>query len=181
MPAVAAARLFHVKPRPSRGLWTVVTLLAILTWFTAAGALAQAADSVPLARDLAADAKLARDKNLVLLVMFGTPDGPYCRQVLNEFLLPMSRNADYQAKVVMRQVEIGGGQRLVDFSGRATTHRQFSFRHRAKLAPTVMLFDADGRVLAEPLVGMITPDYYGAFLDRAISEAREKPHAKPAP
>lgn len=180
MSAVTSARLFHVKPDRRRKLGWAGMLLLILTWFAAAGAETQSAEGAPLARDLAADGRAARDKNLAVLVMFGTPDCPYCRQVLNEFLLPMGRNADYRAKVIMRQVEIGGGQRLVDFSGRPTTHRQFSRQHQARLAPTVMLFDADGRLLAEPLVGMITPDYYGAFLDRAIDEALEKIRSKPA-
>lgn len=175
-----AVPLFHVKPGQARGLRAIAALLFILTWFTAGGAPAQA-EGVPLARDLSDAAKGAREKNRVLLVMFGTPDCPYCRQVLNDFLIPMSRNADYQSKVVMHQVEIGSSQKLVDFAGRTTTHRQFSLQHRARLAPTILLFDADGRVLAEPLVGMITPDYYGAFLDRAIDEALEKIRGKPAP
>lgn len=176
-----AGCLFHVKPRLVRALRAGRTLLVILAWFASAGAWAQPVKGVPLVQDFTAEARVAREKNLPLLVMFGTPNCPYCRQVLNNFLLPMSRNADYQAKVVMRQVEIGGNQRLVDFAGRPSTHGQFARQHQIKLAPTVVLFSADGRILGEPLVGMITPDYYGAFLDRAIDDALETLQGKSVP
>lgn len=180
MSAVAATRLFHVKPRLPRALRPKGTLLVILAWFAVSGAWAHPARGVPLVQDLAAEGKAAREKNQPVLVMFGTPNCPFCRQVLNEFLFPMSRNADYQAKVIMVQVEIGSSRKLVDFSGQATTHGQFARRYQIKLAPTVVLFDASGRVLGEPLVGMITPDYYGAFLDRAIDEAVDKLRDKPS-
>lgn len=174
MPAVADFRLFHVKPCMLRALRAGGTLVFILTWFAASGVWAQPAKGVPMVQDFAAEAKTVRENSRPLLVMFGAPGCPYCRQVLNDFLLPMSRNADYESKVVMRQVEIGGQQKLVDFAGHTTTHGQFARQYRIKLAPTVVLLDSEGRVLGEPLVGMITPDYYGAYLDQAIDDAVEK-------
>ena len=42
-----------------------------------------------------------------MLVIFTRPNCPYCRTVLNEFILPLSRNADYQARLVMRRVDMG--------------------------------------------------------------------------
>ncbi len=86
----------------------------------------------------------------------------------------MQRNPEYAGKVIMRQIEYQSRGRLVDFSGKTTTAAQFSRQQKVRLTPTIKLFDADGTVLAEPLIGLSTPDYYGAYLDRAIDEALGK-------
>jgi hypothetical protein len=70
---------------------------------------------VPVARDLQKDAELAKKKNGVVLVMFAGEHCSYCETVLNEFLIPMSRNADYQSKLVMRKVELSSYQPMKDF------------------------------------------------------------------
>jgi thioredoxin-related protein len=170
----AAVEWFHVKPRLARAVRRLGALGGILAWFFLGVTAAHGGEGVPLARDLRADGMVAKEKKIPLLVMFGTPACPYCKLVLNDFLVPMSRNADYQGKVMMRQVEINSDRPLLDFSGKGTSHRRFAKAYQIKLAPTVVMFDAEGRVVGEPMVGVSTPDYYGAFLDRAIDEAVEK-------
>jgi len=146
----------------------------ILTWFVMSWAHAQGDAGVPLAHDLAAELQMAQAKQLPVLVLFMSPQCPYCEQILKEFLLPMQLNPEYRSKVVMRQVEIGSNARLLDFNGRATTHAQFAAQNRVRLVPTIKMFDARGRELTEPLVGLSTPDFYGSYLDQAIEEALAK-------
>ncbi len=126
---------------------------------------------MPYATDLAAAAAEAREKKVAVLLMFGTPNCPFCLRLLDEFLIPMTRNPEYGGKVIMRQVELSSSRPLRDFSGQPTTHARFARQHKMRLAPTVALFSPTGVLLGEPLVGLSTPDYYGAFLDRAIDEA----------
>jgi len=149
-------------------------LAAILAWFAAAGVHAQSAVQVPFVQDFAQEAKAAEAKRVPILVLFSRADCHFCDQVLEEFLLPMQRNPDYQAKVIMRQVRVGGGAPLRDFSGKPTTHGRFARDHRVQLAPTIMLFDPRGKELTEALIGLSTPDYYGGFLDQRIDEALAK-------
>jgi thioredoxin-related protein len=144
---------------------------AILAWFTVSWAHAQSDVEVPWARDLAVEAQASQAKRLPLLVLFTSPGCPYCERVMQEFLLPMQRNPEYRNKVVMRQVDIGSSMQLRDFGGLATTHAQFSAQHKIKLVPTIKLFDASGRELTQPIVGLLTPDFYGGYLDQAIDEA----------
>ena len=59
-----------------------------------------------------------------------------------------------------------------------TTQAQFAMRYRVQMVPTVMLFDAQGNVLATPLVGLTTVDFYGGYLDQAIDEAVSKVRLK---
>jgi thioredoxin-related protein len=139
--------------------------LAILTC-----CIAPARADVPYARDLQKDAEAARAVQGVVLLVFIGPNCSYCETALNDFLIPMSGNADYLSKVVMRRVESAGFRELKDFQGRKVSHRKFAGDHGAFLTPTVMVFDGDGRPLAKPVVGITTVDYYGLYLDQAIEQ-----------
>jgi thioredoxin-related protein len=153
--------------------------LASLAWLSLAGA-AGAQDEIPTTSDLSSEAAISRASQLPVLILFTAPKCSYCERVKREFLLPMQRNPAYADKVIMRQIEYRGQGRLVDFSGKVTTAAQFSRQQKVHLTPTIKLFDAEGRSLTEPLVGLTTPDYYGAFLDRAIDEALAKVRTPPS-
>jgi thioredoxin-related protein len=153
-------------------------LMIILAWFTAAGAHAQDKVEIPTVRDFTLEATAARSKNVPILVLFSRRNCAFCTQVLQEFLLPMRRNAEYESKVIMRQVDVGSAAPLIAFSGKTTTQARFAREHRIKLTPTIKLFDAEGRELTEPLIGLTTPDYYGGFLDQRIDQALAKLRAE---
>lgn len=158
---------------------SVTGFFAIVAWACAlafSSALADEPDQagVPLARNLQNDAELARKKGGVVLVLFESEHCSYCQRVLKEFLIPMSRNPEYQARVVMRKVDHTGSATLKNFDGLREEHTRFSSRHHVRMVPTVMLFDTQGNRLAPPLVGLSTPDYYGYYLDQAINEALAK-------
>ncbi|MBZ0090742.1 MAG: thioredoxin family protein [Sulfuricellaceae bacterium] len=161
------------SPGKPRLLGTLLLALSILTWFAAAGAATEDA-AVPLAQDLAADGRILQDRHIPMLVMFSAPGCAYCRKLLDEFLLPMQRNPEYREKVLMRRIEIDSSSPLHDFSGKTITQRQFAVAHKVRLVPTVALLGPNGEGLAEPLVGLSSPDYYGAFLDQAIDESLAK-------
>jgi thioredoxin-related protein len=129
---------------------------------------ALAEEGVPLARDLAQDAALAKDKQGLVLVMFSGERCAWCLRVMNEFLTPMSRNPDYQSKLVMRKVILSNSLNLKDFQGRPVNQRQFAKAFGVNFVPTVMVFDAAGKPLGKPVVGFTTADYYGVFLDEMI-------------
>jgi len=149
-------------------------ICVILTWFAMTCAQAQGDADVLVARDLAAESQVAQAKRMPVMVLFMSPQCPYCEQVLKEFLLPMQHNPGYRDKVVMRQIVIDSNAKLIDFAGHTTTHAQFAAQNKIKLVPTIKMFDARGRELTEPLVGLLTPDFYGSYLDQIIDEALAK-------
>jgi thioredoxin-related protein len=149
----------------------VALLLAIVAWGLGP---AWAEEGVPYARDLHKDARSAQNKEGLVLVVFSGAFCSYCDTVLNEFLIPMSRNADYQSKLVMRKVEASSDLDMRDFNGKIVSHRQFAGDSGARMVPTVMLFDSRGKRVAKPLVGLSTVDYYGFYLDQAINQGLEK-------
>lgn len=147
--------------------------LASLAWIATAGAAPQD-DELRFAVDLTRDAAEARTKQVPILILFVAPNCPYCERVKREFLLPMQRNPEYANKVIFRQLFQKSRSTLLDFDGKTTSHSLFAKQHQIKFTPTVKLFDADGGALTDPLVGLSTPDFYGAYLDASIDEALGK-------
>ena len=151
---------------------------AILAWglLLAAFAAVAAPDELAFAQDLAAEAREAAASGRTLLVLFSTTDCPWCRRVRAEFLLPMQRNADDAQRILVREIDIESDRPLAGFRGERTTHAAFASALGLHFVPVVAFFGADGAEAAERLVGFRTADWYGAYLDRRIDDARS--HAK---
>lgn len=128
----------------------------------------RAAELVPAA-DLRADALRARAEGVPLLVLFSLHECVYCERVRREFLEPLP-----PGRALLRQVDVGADRPLKDFSGRDTSHGAFAKAHRIALAPVVKVFDAEGREAAEPLVGLLTPELYGLYLELALDQGTKR-------
>ncbi len=126
---------------------------------------------LPAADDLRVQGKLSREKQIPVLILFSDPGCPYCARVRDEFLIPTTLNQEYDDRVILLEVEVGGSAKLIDFDGNRTTHGRFAQRHRVGFTPTVKLFDARGRELTEPLIGFTNADFYGGYLEQAIIDA----------
>jgi len=126
---------------------------------------------LPQVSDLQALGAEARARGLPLLVMFSTADCPYCAIVREEFLKPMLRSGDYADKVIMAEVETDETP-ITDFDGQTRNALDVAQRYAATLSPTVVFLDADGNELAPRMVGLTTVDFYGAYLDESIEQAR---------
>jgi thioredoxin-related protein len=153
----------------------------ILAWaFAAPGA---AAAEIRVAADLSADLAQARARGVPLLVLFSLADCGYCERVRREFLLPLQASPEWRERVILRQVDLNSAAALADFAGRRTTHGQFATEQQIRLAPTVKVFDPAGREAAEPLVGLLTPELYGLYLEHALEAglARAQPAAARRP
>jgi thioredoxin-related protein len=153
------------------GAARLVPTRSILACLAALIASAPAFAQMIEARDLAADARQAAERKIPLLVLFSEGGCPWCERARQEFLLPMQRNPEYQAKVMMREIGTDNPAALSDFSGKATTQAEFARRYRVGMVPAVMLLDPRGEALAEPLVGFRIADYYGYYLDQRIDAA----------
>ena len=146
-------------------------LTCALLFSAAAAGPAHAAAALPGAGDLAADGTVARDKHLPILLFFNRAGCPYCERALREYLTPMQRDPAYAARVILRQVEVDKSTRLVDFGGRTTTHREFASRYKIRLTPTIWFVDGDGKTVAEPIIGLPTIDFFGAYLEQRIADS----------
>ena len=124
--------------------------------------------NLPLATDLAADAAASARDKVPIFLFLDRYDCPYCERALAQFVVPMSKEPPWRDRAIFRQIEIDRPLPLVDFDGSATTHRRLAARYRVSLTPTVVVVDGAGRTIGDPVVGLLTADFYAAYLQRAI-------------
>lgn len=139
----------------------------ILAWLSAAPA---AAAGLDMARDLAADARLMRERGVVMLVLFSQDGCPWCERARKEVLLPLQAAPGAERRVVLREIALDDDTPLVDFAGRRSSHRRFAAAAQARITPTLVVYGPDGERLGEPIVGFRLADFYAEYVERAIDE-----------
>jgi hypothetical protein len=150
--------------------WQRRFLGLILAWaLLAPGGAGALPPPVPAARDLAVDARAAPVGQPFVLV-FSRRQCGWCEKARVEHLNALA--ADPHSGARFRQVEADADAPLVDFAGRRTTHRAFAAALNVKLTPSLHFVAADGRPLADPIVGYRLPEFYGTLIERAIESSR---------
>ncbi len=122
------------------------------------------------AHDLQALGKTMRSKQLGLVIMFHAEYCEYCKRLEADLLQPMLRSGDYDDKVLMRKIQIDGAYDMVNFNGQQIAASQLATRYDASMTPTLVFLDANGTEQAKQLSGYTSPDFFGAYLDRAIAQ-----------
>jgi thiol-disulfide isomerase/thioredoxin len=128
---------------------------------------------LPAAADLAADGAASAKGKLPILLFFDREDCPYCERALREYLVPYAQE-EWKGKAIFRQVAIDRTLPVRDFDGTLTTHKAIAARYRVALSPTVLVVDPRGAPLAEPIVGLTTLDFYGAYVQGALAGGARK-------
>jgi len=126
---------------------------------------------IPEVTDLQAEATVARQRQLPILLMFSANGCRYCTLMERDFLKPMSYSGDYSDKVLFRKIKLVAGASVRDFDGRTIAVEDLRLRYGVKVTPTLVFLDDQGRQTAEKMVGLTTPDFFGGYLDSAIQTA----------
>lgn len=93
----------------------------------------------------------------------------FCDVVRNNYLGPMFQRGEvYAIQVNM----LDRRTTLQTFAGTSTTPYAQARDWRARIAPTLLFLDDEGREIAERLEGMTVADFYGQYLNQRIDEAR---------
>ena len=115
-------------------------------------------------------AQVAKAKGEPLVVLISLPGCVYCELVRRSYLLPARLNEGLQAWQLNVNDNI---TRLIGFDGKPTTAARQSRAWKATFTPTVLFIVSQGQELAERLVGIAVPDFYGAYLEQRLSSARK--------
>ncbi len=146
-----------------------VALLILACAIAASGA----QPPLELADDLSAVAKLSRQKTAPIMLVFTRADCPYCARAKQHHLEALAARQSHGAGVIIREIEAGGSRlALRDFEGKATTHGELARRYAVRSVPTVIVVDPHGKPLSEAIIGLLSPDFYDLYLERAIDEGR---------
>ncbi|WP_457281619.1 hypothetical protein [Polaromonas sp. P5_D5] len=146
--------------------------------FTAALAAGLAVPQLALAKDTAlpvpaslpAAAGIAALKNEPLVLLVSLPGCPFCELVRRNYLLPGQRDGSlhaWQLNISDRTTPLTG------FDGQVTTAAAQVAAWKAGFTPTVLFLGPAGQDLAERLVGLASTDFYGAYLEERLTQARK--------
>lgn len=124
--------------------------------------------TLPSSASLPDELALALKRGESLVVMVSLPGCPYCKIARENYLGPM--HAQEGLSVV--QVDMQSRQRVKDFNGRFVTHEQLIEGWGIKIAPTLLFFGPGGKEVVPRLEGIASPDFYGAYFDERLAQAR---------
>jgi len=124
-----------------------------------------------LADDLAATGADARARRVPVMLVFTETTCGYCTKAKLGHIAPLQASRDYGDKVIVREVDVAREASLRDFAGAPTTPAAFARRYKVRVVPTVVLVDAAGGALGEPLAGLMIEDFYQLYLERAVDTA----------
>ncbi len=132
---------------------------------------AHAKDSaLPVPTSLPQAALAAKAKGEPLVMLISLPGCVYCELVRRSYLLPARLNDGLQAW----QLDVTDKTtQLIGFNGQPTTAGSQAKAWKATFTPTVLFIGSQGQELAERLVGIAVPDFYGAYLEQRLSTARK--------
>jgi len=127
-----------------------------------------AKDALPLSVSLRDELAAALARRQPLVVMASLDGCPFCKEARQNYLRPLVE----QEGLPVVQVDMRSRQPLRDFLGASSTHDEMVRRWRVNIAPTVLFFGRGGVEVAERMVGGYIPDFYGAYLDQRLAQAR---------
>ena len=152
-------------------LWSKIWRLALLAAILALpAASAGAQNRLAYADDLTASAREAAARRVPLMIVFTETSCRHCALAKRDYLVPLQASGPFREKVLVREVDVASSRKLVDFDAQATTHREFARTRGIHVVPTVIVVDSRGGPLAQPIVGLLTPDFYRLYLEHAIEE-----------
>ena len=125
---------------------------------------------LPIPGSLRAAAQTALHRREPLVVMVTLKGCAFCDVVRTNYLGPMHQRGEvYAVQVNMLDRKTP----LQDLQGQITTPHAQARAWKARMAPTLLFLDVNGKEIAERMEGMTIADFYGAYLQDRIDTARK--------
>lgn len=83
----------------------------------------------------------------------------------------MLLGGEYNDKIIIRKLLLDNGSQLTDFTGKTQAATLLSDHYRVYITPTILFVDADGKEVAERMIGINTVELFGGYLDDCIDTA----------
>jgi len=141
--------------------------LAFILLFVFSTAVSRAGEELVIATNLQIDAQESRIDKRPIVTLISSHTCEYCEAVKRSDFQFMTNDDRF----ILREVNIDVTDPLVNFDGSSTTHRDFVENFVSVFTPTVLFFNADGKQLTDPLVGVSSFEYYGYYLEQKIEQS----------
>ena len=127
--------------------------------------------ALPVPNSLVQAAQLAKARSQPLVLLISLPGCVYCELVRRSYLMPLLAEIGLQ----VWQLDVSNRTApLIGFDGKPTTAAAQAKAWGATFTPTVLFLDSYGQELAERLVGIAVPDFYGGYLEQRLVAAKGK-------
>jgi len=130
--------------------------------------LASPASAAPPAVDWSDVSQQARRQHSQIMVVFSAETCGYCDRLKREVLEPLAHDPRESRHLLIREFDINAGGKITDFDGERIRSRQFKRRYGIFATPTLLILDADGHPLTQPLVGYNSADAYRELLHASL-------------
>lgn len=139
-------------------------------WILACALLAAgpAAAGLQQADDLARLSAETRSRGIPVLVAFMQESCPYCAVARRDYLIPLQNDPQWRHRVRIVEIHTDRRIELRDFAGKLTTHRAFARSLGVRRVPTLIVFDGEGKPVAQPITGLLATDFYRLYIEQAI-------------
>ena len=118
-------------------------------------------------------ASLEPDRVLVLLAE--VENCSFCKRVKNDFLLPLTLDPKWEPLFQVRRIDLNSQAIVTDFTAQKISQQELSQAFNADFSPTVMfIHPRTGQRIGEDIVGLVTPDFYGFYLQQQITQSYNK-------
>lgn len=125
--------------------------------------------ALPVPASLPQVALAAKTQGQPLVLLISLPGCVYCELVRRSYLMPLLAEIGLQ----VWQLDVSNRTApLIGFDGKPTTAAAQANAWKATFTPTVLFLGSQGQELAERLVGIAVPDFYGAYLEQRLVTAR---------
>lgn len=141
-----------------------VLAAAVKPWTSLAQSLQRV---LPESKSLAAEIVQSLKSVKPLIVLVSLDNCPFCKIARENYLIPMSREQSLQVV----QVNLGHTTAIIDAQGKRTTQAELIKNWQINATPTVLFLGMNGREIAPRLVGGLTSDFYGAYLQERVDQA----------
>lgn len=160
------------------GRFAVIQAVLLSSALLGGDATAQPPAALPMLLDARADAARAERDGKPLILFFSLPGCRFCQVIRQNYLLSLLGDQPGREPALIREVDISSAQGITGLDGSSSTHSTFAQSFRVRVAPTVLFVNAQGQLLAEPIVGGDVSGLYGGFLDNAFSAAKNNQQKK---
>lgn len=125
------------------------------------------ADPTTATSDWANLADIARQTHSPIVIVFNADACDYCKRLKEEIIEPLSHDTA-SSRPLIREFDIYSSGKIIDFNGDAIRSRQFKKRYHIFAIPTLVILDADGKPLTDPIVGYNSHDEYLELLRTSL-------------
>lgn len=128
--------------------------------------------SLPAVSELSRDGRLAMQRRVPVVILFSLPGCTYCETVRRNYLLPLAREGARSRRPLVREADMSSVAPLRGFGKEGSSGKALAAHYKIRVAPTVIVVDGRGTLLAPVIEGGDVSGMYGAYLDNALATAR---------